>query len=140
MYDILLFLHFFGLSIGAGTGFYLLALSRHATHNMELAEARTLMPGISAAISKVGSIGLILLILSGVMLGLVQGGSILTDYFILKMLFVVLIVVFVIAMNRLAANVRHKADVNALQWMKKIGPLGPVLGSLTILSAVLSFH
>jgi len=50
MFDALLFVHMFGLSIGAGTGVYMLAVSRHAEANLEIAEARTLMPGITGTV------------------------------------------------------------------------------------------
>ena len=49
MYHLLLFLHFIGVAIGAGTGIYLLALTHHANRHLEQAEARTLIPGVAGA-------------------------------------------------------------------------------------------
>jgi len=140
MYDLLLFLHFFGVAIGAGTGFYMLAVHKHAARNLDQAEARTIMPGIAAAISRVGTIGLTLLIISGVGMALIMGSAALTTWFVFKMLLVVLIVGFVVTMKRLAGRVQRNGDLQAASRMKKLGIAGPVLGTLTILVAVSVFH
>ena len=96
MYDTLLFLHFVGVSIGAGTGIYMFALARHAARNLEQAEARTLMPGISATVSRVGDVGLLLLIISGLGMATIIGVGILSEMFIVKMLLVTVIIIFII--------------------------------------------
>ena len=140
MYDTLLFLHFFGVAIGAGTGIYMLALHRHAAKNLEQAEARTLVPGIVRSISRVGNIGLFLLVISGAGLVMMLGNNVLSAMFILKMLLVALIVIFVIVMNRLGALAQRTGDKSIAQFMKKLGMAGPVLGVLTILAAVTAFH
>lgn len=140
MYDTLLFLHFFGISIGAGTGIYMLALSRHATRNLDQAEARTLMPGIAGTVSGVGTLGLVLLIVSGLAMALMIGDSVLSSMFLAKMILVALIVVFVMAMHYLAKRVQRKSDLSAAQIMKKLATLGPMLGVLTIFAAVMAFH
>jgi len=140
MYDTLLFLHFFGVSIGAGTGFYMLAVHRYAARNLDQAEARTLMPGIAATISRVGTIGLALLILSGVGMALMMGDVALTTMFVFKMVLVSLIVVFVFSMKRMAGRVQRNGDMKAALRMKKLGFAGPLLGTLTILAAVSAFH
>lgn len=140
MFDTLLFMHMFGLSIGAGTGIYLFAVSRHATANMDQAEARTLMPGITGAISKVGHIGLALLLVSGIAMVVALGPANLNGMFWAKMAGVLGIVVYVGVMTVLAGRVARASDMAAAMKMKKLGPIGPALGALTILLAVLSFH
>lgn len=140
MYNVLLFLHFFGISIGAGTGIYLMALSHHASRNLEQAEARTLIPGIAGTISRVGIFGLTLLIISGAGMLYMLGSNILHGVFLGKLVLVLLIVLFVSVMSYLSARVRHKADISAAKTMKRIAVLGPVLGVLTILTAVITFH
>jgi hypothetical protein len=145
MYSTLLFLHFLGVSIGAGTGIYMLALRRHSATNLDQAEARTLMPGVAGAISRVGNLGLLTLIISGSGMGLMLGDSVLSPMFTIKMLLVVLIIIFVVVMHRLAALAQRGADTSAAQLMhaqlmKKLGIAGPVLGVLTILAAVAAFH
>lgn len=140
MYDTLLFFHFLGVAIGAGTGIYMHALHRHAAQNLDQAEARTLIPGIASSISRVGSLGLLLLIMSGAGLVLMLGKNVLSTIFIFKMTLVALIIVLVIVMNRLGALAQRTGNKSAAQLMKKLGIAGPVLGTLTILAAVSAFH
>jgi uncharacterized membrane protein len=140
MFNALLILHFFGLSIGAGTSIYLLALARYATKNLEQAEARVLVPGIAGAISLVGNIGLVLLLGSGVSMIVMLGAGAMSAMFEVKMLLVALIVVFVATMNYLAHRVRHQQDNSAARLMQKLKFLGPLLGISTIMAAVLAFH
>lgn len=140
MFDTLLFLHFIGISIGAGTGIYLMALSRHAARNLDLAEARTLMPGIANTISGVGKLGLLLLIASGITMTLLLGKNVWTGLFLAKMVLVALLIVFLVGINYLARRVQAKGDMSAAQVMKKIAMLGPMLAMLIIFTAVLAFH
>ena len=140
MFDTLLFLHFFGISIGAGTGIYMLALSRHAARNLDQAEARTLMPGVTNTISGVGKLGLLVLIVSGITMTVVMGKSVWSSIFLTKLILVVLLMLFLIAMNQLVRRVQVKGDMSAAQLMKKIAPVGPALGILIIFTAVLAFH
>ena len=140
MFDTLLFLHFIGISIGAGTGIYMMALSRHAARNMDQAEARTLMPGVANTISGVGKLGLILLIASGITMTLIMGKSVWSGLFLTKMILVALLIVFLVVINKLARRVHVKGDMSAAQVMKKISVLGPMLAMLTIFTAVLAFH
>lgn len=140
MYDTLLFLHFFGSSIGAGTGFYLLALSRHAARNLDQAEARTLMPGVANTISGVGKLGLLLLLASGIGMALLLGKNVWSGLFLTKLALVALLIVFLVVINTLARRVQGKGDMSAAQMMKKIAMLGPMLAVLIIFTAVLAFH
>ena len=140
LYKTLLLLHMFGLTVGAGTGFYIAAVGRHAARNMEQAEARTLIPGINGAISKLGTVGLALLLVSGTGLAWVMGPAVLTVAFQIKMVLVALIVAFVGAMHYLAARTRRTADIQAAQTMRKLGPLGPLLAVATLIAAVMAFH
>lgn len=140
MLDILLFLHFVGLAIGAGTGVYLAALGRHAAQHLDESQTRTLMPGFSGAIARVGHIGLGVLLLSGLGLAVMIGRAGLSPLFWVKMLLVGAIVAFVMVMNRLAARVQRQGDTAAVLTMKKLSPFGPGLAGLTVLYAVLAFH
>ena len=140
MFDTLLFFHFFGISIGAGTGIYMLALSRHAARNLDQAEARTLMPGVANTISGVGKLGLLILILSGVTMAVLMGKPVWSGLFLTKIGLVVLLIAFLFVMNQLARRVHVKGDTSAAMVMKKIAMLGPILGILIIFIAVLAFH
>ena len=140
MFDTLLFLHFIGISIGAGTGVYMMALARHAAKNLDQAEARTLMPGVVGTVSGVGTLGLVLLLASGVAMSAILGNSIYSGMFIAKMVLVVVLVTFVVVMKYLERRVRIAGDMSAARLMKKIAILGPVLGLSTIFTAVMAFH
>jgi len=140
MFDTLLFIHFIGIAIGAGTGIYMMAISRHATRNLDQAEARTLMPGIANTISGVGKLGLILLILSGITMVSLMGKSVWTGIFLTKLALVALLIVFLAVMNHLARRVHGKGDISAAQVMKKIAAVGPALAVLIIFTAVMAFH
>jgi len=140
LYKTLLLLHMFGLTVGAGTGFYIAAIGRHAARNMEQAEARTLIPGINGAISKLGTVGLALLLVSGIGLALILGPAVFNTAFQIKMWLVVLVVVFVGTMHHLAARTRRAGDIRAAQMMRKLGPLGPLLAVATLIAAVMAFH
>ena len=140
MYDTLLFLHFFGISIGAGTGIYLMALSRHATQNLDQAEARTLMPGMTRTISGVGTIGLLMLIASGLLMALMLGKGVLSGMFVTKMVLVGMLVLFVMVMQYLGGKLQQQGDKRIALRMKRISFLGPLLGGSIILIAVMAFH
>ena len=65
MHKLMLITHFLGLSIGAGTGIYMAALSSYAAKLPDKAAAKAVMLGPGGAVSSVGLVGLILLLLSG---------------------------------------------------------------------------
>ena len=71
MYAILLFFHFVGLALGVGTGFATLVLGI-ATRDLSPPE-RTAFMLRASAIGKNGSIGLLLLIVTGVGMMLIRG-------------------------------------------------------------------
>jgi uncharacterized membrane protein len=140
MFDTLLFLHFFGISIGAGTGVYLLALHRHAARNLEQAEARTLMPGVARAVSGVGKLGLVILLVSGLAMAMMMGKGVLSTMFVTKLILVALLIVFLLVMQHLSKRVQVQGDLSVAGVMKRLAVLGPMLGGLTIFTAVLAFH
>ncbi|MDH4190909.1 MAG: hypothetical protein OEW21_11970 [Betaproteobacteria bacterium] len=140
LYKTLLTLHLFGLTIGTGTGFYIAAVARHAGRNMDASEARTLIPGVNGALSKLGTLGLALLLVSGVGLALMADPAAFNAAFQVKMALVAAIVIYVGAMQILAARSRRAGSMNAVLLMKRIGPLGPLLGVATLAAAVAAFH
>lgn len=71
LYQVLLFLHFVGLALGVGTGFATLTLGAAARKLSP--EERTTFMLRAAALRKNGSIGLLLLVQSGVAMMLVRG-------------------------------------------------------------------
>jgi hypothetical protein len=141
MRDFLLSLHFLGLTIGAGTGVYLAALARWTAKHRGPPAVRDIMLGPGKAISDVGTIGLLLLIATGVALVFGAGGfGAMPAAFWIKLALVALIVVFVGTMRALAVRARNESGPGTMLLMKKLGPLGLVLAVLTVGAAVAAFH
>ena len=128
MREAMLIIHFLGLAIGLGTSFGYMFLGIAAS-KMQKDEALkfTLQ---SFSLSKMGTIGLILLVLSG--------GYLMTPYWasladrpllIAKLSLVVVLIVMIIMLN-MAANKAKKGDLE--NQLKKI----PILGRLSMLTAI----
>ena len=141
MFKTLLIFHFLGLSIGAGTGVYLAALSAHAAKLADKSAAKAVMLGPGGVISNVGTVGLVLLLISGVgMVGLNNGVIQWGLAFWIKMALVVLLVVYVTLMKWLALRAKQETVPKAAFTMKKLGPIGPTLAVCAIGAAVLAFQ
>ncbi len=141
MRDFLLATHFIGLAIGAGTGVYLAAMGRWTVKHRGPPAVRDIMLGPGKAISDVGLVGLIVLVVSG--LGLVStnaGFSAMPTLFWLKLALVALILLYVFLMRRLAAQAQAETGPATLLRMKKFGPFGVLLAALTVVVAVMTFH
>lgn len=137
----MLITHFIGLSIGAGTGIYMAALSAYAAKLQDKAAAKAVMPGPGGAVSGVGVTGLALLLLSGVGMVFIDNVAAQWDWaFRIKMVLVGLIIIHVANMHRLAARAKRETTPQAAFTMKKLAPLGPILGVLTIIAAVMAFQ
>src|SRR4051812_30153863 len=72
MYELLLVVHFIGIALGVGTGFAFMALGI-GTKDMALPDRGTYMLR-AFILSRNGSVGLVLLLLSGVGMVLMRGG------------------------------------------------------------------
>ena len=140
MYKLWLFLHMTGLSIGAGTSIYISAVAHFADRYLDQAEARTLMPGVNAAISSVGKVGMVLLLVSGIMMAHSTGLAGLNHTFWLKMLLVAVILAYIVVMEMLARKLRTTGEHSIALRMKQLGIFGPLLGIGTVLVAVLVFN
>jgi uncharacterized membrane protein YbhN (UPF0104 family) len=141
MHQLMLITHFVGLSIGAGTGIYMAALSSYAAKLPDKAAAKAVMLGPGAAVSSVGLVGLILLLVSGA--GMVFVDDIAAHWawaFRVKMLLVGLIVIYIAAMHRLGVRAKQETTPRAAFTMKKLGPIGPLLAVFTIIAAVMAFQ
>lgn len=141
MRDILLTTHFFGLTISAGTGLYLAAMSRYAATHLPREQIKPLLLGPGGALSKVGNIGLAVMVVSGLAMALTSGGpAAFNHYFWIKMSLVTLVVIYVGLMNYLSHKARHEEGSETLLRMKKLGPVGLTLAVLTLAASVMSFH
>jgi uncharacterized membrane protein len=137
----LLIFHFLGLSIGAGTGIYMAALSAYAAKMADKAAAKAVMLGPGDVISKVGTVGLVLLLISGAgMVALNDGVAKWGSIFLIKMALVLTLVIYVVSMKWLAARAKQETVPKAAFTMRKLGPVGPLLAVCTIGAAVLAFQ
>jgi len=142
MYYVLLFFHFLGLALGVGTGFaqFTLGLS---TRSLAPAE-RTAFMLRAAVLARNGSIGLLLLILTGVGMMLVRGVTETFQWgggaFHAKLALVVFFSGLYGYLQSLIARAKREGGGPA---MAKIPRLSPVLlvSSLAIMAcAIVAFH
>ncbi len=145
MYDFILILHFLGLSMGAGTSFYMLGLALHARRLKDPEAAKKIVLGAGAAISGVGLVGLLLLLTSGYFLLMQSAVEIrtLSWAFWMKMAMVVAILVYTVMMKIFAIKAKRREGEECVAAMKKIkrfAPIGPFLAFLVISFAVLAFN
>jgi uncharacterized membrane protein YbhN (UPF0104 family) len=141
MHKLMLITHFLGLSIGAGTGIYMAALSSYAAKLPDKAAAKAVMLGPGGAVSSVGLVGLILLLLSGA--GMVFVDHITAHWawaFRVKLVLVGLIVIYVTIMHHLGVRAKREMAPRAAFTMKKLGTIGPLLAVFTIIAAVMAFQ
>ena len=137
MHKLMLITHFLGLSIGAGTGIYMAALSSYAAKLPD----KAVMLGPGGAVSSVGLVGLILLLLSGA--GMVFVDHITAHWawaFRVKLVLVGLIVIYVTIMHHLGVRAKREMAPRAAFTMKKLGTIGPLLAVFTIIAAVMAFQ
>jgi uncharacterized membrane protein len=142
MYDFLLITHFIGLALGVGTSFANLRLGI-ATRDMEPA-ARAQFFLRAFALSKNASIGLLLLIVSGIGMLLVRGvhptfvaGG---TAFHAKLGLVVLLMGLFGRIQVLIKRARLAQGGPAMAEIPKIGQLMLLVGVGIVILAVLSFH
>ena len=142
MYELWVFLHYFGLAIGAGTPIYMMAIARQARKSGDPAVVKTAITTSGKAVTMVGAIGLTLLIISGLVMASNLGPAIaqLGTPFTLKMIGVVLIVIFIGTIKVLIRKASNEDGMQSMGLIRKIAPIGPVLSIGVILLAVLSFN
>lgn len=144
--DLLLITHFIGLALGLGTGFSMMRLGA-STKDLDPAERGKFM-GRVLVLSKNGSIGLALLILSGLALFFTGGGMTLFRVagwpFHTKITLVLILIGAFGVMQMNIAKLRKAAPGPEAQAIAgKLPKLGAVTTSLSLLivvMAVLSFH
>ncbi len=140
MYEFLLITHFIGLAMSVGTGFAGLALGL-ASRNLEPAERGKFMMRASV-IGKNGSIGLLLLLLSGLVMWYSRGISQVLTWagapFHAKLTLIVILIALFGYMQVLQKKARQ-GDTAALARIPKIAPVMLLLGLGIIVAAVLAF-
>ena len=139
MRDVMLIVHFIGLVMGLGTAFSHMFLGLAAA-KMDAAEARKLHLQ-SFALSKMGHIGLALLILSGGYLMTPYWGMLTSTPLLMLKLALVIVLAALIGIISAKARRAHQGDTDA--QLRKIAPIGQatlVIGVLIVVLAVYVFH
>lgn len=142
MYQLWVFLHFFGLAIGAGTPIYMMAMARQARKSGDPEQVKAVITGSGRAVTMVGAIGLTLMIISGIMMTAALGPAVgqLGPTFAWKMLAVVLIVIFIGTIKVLIRKASQEDGMKSMGLIRKFSPVGPILSIATIALAVITFN
>jgi len=139
MRDVMLIVHFIGLAMGIGTSFAFMFLGI-ASAKMEKSEALKFSIN-SLALSRMGHIGLALLIISGGYLMTPYWSVLSTMTLLMAKLGLVLVLILLIGIITMNANKAKKGDAET--YLKKIEPLGKIsllVGLTIIVLAVYVFH
>lgn len=146
MKDILLIVHFVGLSLGLGTGFSMMRLGA-AAKDLDPAERGKFMSKV-LTLSKNSAWGLVLLLASGIAMFFMGGGTALFRVagwpFHTKLTLVVVLIGIFGAMQMTIAKLRKAApgpDAQAIAArLPKLGAAATSTSLLIVVMAVLSFH
>jgi uncharacterized membrane protein len=140
-YLLLKMFHFLGLALGVGASFALITL-RQASARLEPAERRTFALG-ATLVSKNGSFGFLLLVLTGLGMFLMRGpGSVLAaggPPFHAKLTLVV-IMAGVLGYSQVLQKRARAADARAIAKLPLVGTALAVLGVCIVIAAVLAFQ
>lgn len=139
MRDIMLIVHFIGLVMGLGTAFSHMFLGIAAS-KLDAAEARKLHMH-SFALSRMGHIGLTLLILSGGYLMTPYWGMLMSTPTLIAKLLLVIVLGALVGMISAKARRAKQGDTDA--QLRKIAPLGKaslLVGVIIVVLAVYTFH
>ncbi|MEQ8243575.1 hypothetical protein [Fulvivirga sp.] len=139
MREIALILHFLGLTMGLGTSFAHAFLSI-ITSKMTTDEA-TKFRMHSLVLSKMGNIGIVLLVLSGLYLINPYWGIITTLPLLIVKLVLVLILILLITLINLSTKKAFNGNAQAeLIKMEKFGKMTLLIGVAIVILAVYIFH
>jgi hypothetical protein len=138
MRDIMLIIHFTGLAMGLGTSFANLFLGM-ASEKMEPEEAKKFRMN-AMALSRMGHIGITLLIVSGLYL-MTPYWSMLPEMPLLvsKLVLVAILVVLVIIITNMGNRIK-KGDFSRAAMMPTLGKFTLFTAMLIVVVAVLVFH
>lgn len=139
MQDIMLIVHFIGLSMGLGTSLAFMFLGM-ASSRMEEKEALKFTLN-TFALSKMGHIGLTLLIISGVYLIVPYWNTLPASPLLVAKLVLVLVLGALIGMISSASKKAKKGDPEIyLKKIQKLGKFSLLTALAIVVLAVLNFH
>ena len=139
MSDVVLFLHLFGLLLGAGGGLGSAIVMRAAlSRPVEQANA---LRSVGPALGRVSTIGLIIMLITGpALVSMKYGGfSNLAQLFWVKMVFVASLTLASIAIELTYASVQ-RGNAAAAKRLPALGPWAGLSSLFAVLFAVLAFH
>jgi uncharacterized membrane protein len=140
MKSVMLVIHFLGLAMGIGTGIGHMFLGMAAA-KMEKSEALKFTMN-TFALSRMGTIGITMLIISGLYL-ITPYWSLLANfpYLVVKLSLVLLLVVLLIIIGRIAGKAKKSDDpMPYLKRIRSISPFTLIISILIVIMAVLTFH
>lgn len=142
MQDALLIIHFLGLALGVGTSFAMMRLGMATKHLSP--EERAAFFRHAMSLSKNGSLGLTLLIASGLGILFTRGFSTVFvaggPLFHIKLTLVLVLSGLLGYSQVLIKRIREKQDPAAQATMAKLGPAMLLTGLSIVVCAVLAFH
>jgi uncharacterized membrane protein len=142
MYTTLLVLHFIGLALGVGTGFAQMTLGI-ATRNLAPPERAQFMMRASA-LGRNGSIGLALLIVTGIGMMLLRGVSATMEWgggaFHAKLTLVVVAIFVFGYLQVLVRRVRREGGGPAMATLPKVGQVMLLVGIAIVICATIAFQ
>ena len=142
-YLVLLIIHFLALALGVGTSFATVALGI-ASASLEPAERRSFMLRAGGAVSKNGSFGFLLLVLSGLGMLFLRGpASVMAaggPAFHAKLTLVVIAAGVLGYSQVLRKRAREASDTAAMAALPKVGAALLVLSIAIVVAAVIAFQ
>lgn len=140
MRDTMLILHFIGLAMGLGTAFAHAFLGS-ATSKMSNEEVIKFNLNTSA-LSRMGNIGMLLLIVSGIYLLIPYWNSLLTFPFLILKLVLVIVLIVLIGMISIIGQKSFKSNQPEIQFkkMELLGKIALTVSITIVIIAVRVFH
>ena len=139
MREVMLILHFIGLTMGLGTSFAhaFLGIATAKMSAEEIIKFRL----HTMVLSKMGNIGIILLVISGLYLLVPYWKIIPTSPLLMAKLLLVLVLVILITLINLATKKANQSNAaSELKKMEAFGKLTLIIGLLIVIIAVNIFH
>jgi len=139
MHEFILFLHFFGLMLGAAGGFASGFIMMRA--NSAPADRAQTLRSLGWPLAMMSGTGLLILWITGIIMLIMAGGpSVMPTVFWLKIVFVVIATVLIGLVHRTYAEMRRTGDVALGQRLKTIGPVIGLSVLLAVFFAAYAFN
>lgn len=139
MTDVVLWLHFVGLMMGAGGGFGSMIVMRHV--RTLASEQQGPFRALGPTMAKFSHIGLALMWVTGVALAFMKYGGFaaMPPLFWVKIFFVLSLTLAAIAIEMTYASIK-RGDMAAAARLPRLGPWAGLSSLLAVLFAALAFH